>query len=109
MRKEFSRSVRVAAWKRADGCCQECTRRLYPGDARFDHIIPAGLGGDATLDQCRVLCRWCHDVKTFGSDVPAIARAKRREASHVLGAERSRNPIRGWRKFDGTAVKNPRA
>ena len=108
MRKEFSKKIRVAAWKRADGRCEECTRKLYPGDACFDHRIPDGLTGEPTLENCQCLCRWCHNVKTFGTDVPAIGRAKRREASH-LGAKRSRNPIRGWRKFDGTAVRNPRA
>lgn len=107
-RKEFSGKIRVAAWQRADGRCETCTRKLYPGDARFDHRVPLGLTGEATLENAQLLCRWCHDAKTFGQDVPAIARAKRREAKHV-GAKRSRNPIRGWRRFDGTAVKNPRA
>lgn len=106
-RKEFSRSVRVAAWKRTDGHCQACTRPCGP-DARFDHIIADALGGQPTLENCQLICRWCHDAKTFGNDVPAIARAKRREARH-LGIRQSRNPIRGWRKFDGTPVRNPRA
>lgn len=40
-------------------------------------------------------------------DVPLIAKAKRIRQKHI-GAYRSRQPIAGWRRFDGTPVRNPR-
>jgi 5-methylcytosine-specific restriction endonuclease McrA len=99
-RREFPGKIRVAAWKRADGRCEECTRRLYPGDARFDHRVPLGLTGEPTLENAQHLCRWCHDRKTFGEDMPAIARAKRRERAH-LGIKRTKSrPMLGNKNSD---------
>jgi 5-methylcytosine-specific restriction endonuclease McrA len=77
MRREFSNAVKAAAALRANGHCEQCTRRLTAGDFHYDHDIPDGLGGEPTLDNCRVLCRSCHSVKTAKHDVPRIAKAKR--------------------------------
>lgn len=77
MRTEFTAKVKAAAAMRANGQCEECTRRLMTGDFHFDHVIPDGLGGTATLDNCAVLCRSCHSLKTTRRDVPTIAKAKR--------------------------------
>lgn len=96
MRKEFTNKIRVAAWQRADGKCENCGRKLYPGDTHFDHRNPDGLTGEPTIENCQVLCRSCHQVKTVTQDVPSIARAKRREARHI-GARQSRRPMPGSR------------
>lgn len=76
-RREFSGKTMAQAALRADGRCEGCTRRLMAGDYHYDHIIPDALGGDPTLDNCQVLCRSCHGVKTTTQDVPRIAKSKR--------------------------------
>ncbi len=91
MRREFSTKVKAAAFQRSGGNCEGCTARLYVGKFAYDHIIADGLGGKPTLENCAVLCFACHGDKTFASDVPAIAKAKRREAKHI-GATRAKRP-----------------
>ncbi len=93
MRREFPTKIKAAAFARAAGNCEKCTGRLYVGKFAYDHIIADGLGGKPTLENCAVLCFSCHGDKTFASDVPAIAKAKRREAKHI-GAK----PKRPWPK-----------
>lgn len=79
-RKEFAASVRRAAFKR---CCQRegiprcetCRTILRAGNIIFEHEQPAGLGGESTLDNCKVHCRNCADIKTFTEDNPRMAKA----------------------------------
>ncbi len=77
MRTEFSAKVKAAAAMRANGNCEECTRKLLTGDFHYDHVIPDALGGEPTLENCAVLCRSCHGIKTAKADVPRIAKANR--------------------------------
>lgn len=77
MRTEFPAKVKAHAALRANGHCEECTRRLIAGDFHYDHEIPDALGGEATLENCRVLCRACHVNKTATADIPRIAKANR--------------------------------
>lgn len=102
MRQEFARKVKAAAALRAKGHCEGCGRKLLEGDFHYDHDIPDGLGGEPTLDNCRVLCRSCHSAKTTLEDVPRIAKAKRnfRKAS---GIKKPRTITR-WRKMNGDPV-----
>jgi 5-methylcytosine-specific restriction endonuclease McrA len=95
-RQEFSVSVKRAAAKRANGHCEECTRRLSVGDYHYDHAVADQLGGAPTLDNCRVLCRSCHRAKTRSRDLPQIAKAKRREQRH-MGIRKSGRPMPGSR------------
>lgn len=99
-RREFHPKVMIAAWDRADGCCEECNTgiKLLPGDIFYDHRIPDAMGGEPTLDNCQVLCRSHHDAKTFKEDVPRIAKTKRlkrraagiKKPSRFPGARNSR-------------------
>jgi 5-methylcytosine-specific restriction endonuclease McrA len=107
MRREFSAKVMLAAYERAAGSCEGCGLPLHVGRFHYDHILPDALGGTPTLDNCQVLCVACHGKKTAGTDVPRIAKAKRVRAKH-LGI-RKPSSFRGWRRFDGTPVRNPRA
>ena len=101
-RTEFPAKVRVAALERCGGCCEECGVSIRPGNGpQYDHIIPDALGGEATLDNCAVLCRSCHGAKTAKQDVPQIAKAKRVAAKHIGARVRSKMP---YRRFDGTPV-----
>jgi 5-methylcytosine-specific restriction protein A len=56
-RREFPPKVRLAAFQRANGHCEDCRARLAPGRFAYDHIVPDALGGEPTLDNCMVLCR----------------------------------------------------
>lgn len=108
MRREFSAKIKAQAAERANGHCENCTRKLMTGDFHYDHEIPDGLGGEPTLENCRVLCRSCHSEKTMRQDVPMIAKAKRnyrkargiRKPSKMAGSRDSRYK----RKLDGTVV-----
>lgn len=111
MRREFSKAVKLSAFARADGRCECCTAKLFPGNIEYDHNIADGLGGEPTLENCVVLCRACHKAKTAKHDVPAIARAKRRKAAMINAKTPSRNPMpfgrksRFKRKMDGSIVE----
>jgi len=57
--------VRRQVWERDGGCCawtgpdgRRCNSRWQ---LEVDHLDPAGRGGKATLDRCRLLCRM-HDI-----------------------------------------------
>src|SRR5215472_18250081 len=78
-RAEFSAKIKLAAFGRAEGYCDGCSAKLHPGRWHCDHVVPCGLGGEATLENAQVLCEPCHRDKTGSRDVPAIAKAKRLE------------------------------
>ncbi|HZP77557.1 MAG TPA: HNH endonuclease signature motif containing protein [Pseudolabrys sp.] len=102
MRRDFPAKVKAAAALRAGGHCEACTRKLMTGDYHYDHDTPDAMGGEPTLENCKVLCRSCHSVKTLRQDVPRIAKAKRRERNR-LGIKKPRTITR-WRRFNGDAV-----
>jgi 5-methylcytosine-specific restriction protein A len=84
-RREFSKKVKNAAFDRAAGRCEgilegdegRCPCILTRGKFHYDHDLADWMGGEPTLENCVVLCIPCHHTKTAGSDVPAIAKAKR--------------------------------
>lgn len=96
MRREFSARIKVAAYARSKGRCEACALPLQTGRFHYDHIIPDGLGGEPTLENCMVLCTACHGAKTAGADVPRIAKMKRQKAKH-LGAKTTARPMPGSR------------
>lgn len=93
-RREFPTKVKVAAFKRANGRCEECTAALSVGKYHYDHIIADQLGGEPVLSNAKVLCAACHGAKTAKSDAPAIAEAKRRESAHVSARAAPKRPIK---------------
>lgn len=101
-RREFSGKTMAEAAVRANGQCEHCTRRLMAGDYHYDHIIPDALGGSPTLDNCQVLCRSCHSVKTTKQDVPRIAKSKRnfRKSKDI----KKPRTMTGWKRFNGDRV-----
>ena len=90
-RKNFKKSVLVARFQHAGGRCEwidresgiRCNAVLVPGRWHGDHDTPDQLGGEPTFENCRCLCIPHHKEKTGEQDIPAIARAKRREAKHL--------------------------
>lgn len=95
-RKEFPKKVKVAALKRADGKCEGCGQPLKPGRFQFDHIVPDGLGGEPTLENCKVLCSGsrasCHGIKTHEEDTPRMRKADAQRDA-LLGTTRVRKKI----------------
>ncbi len=112
-RLEFSKKTKALAALRCEGKCEECGDKLVPGQAEYDHITPAGLGGDASLENCKVLCRWCHASKTHGKegDRQKIRKADRVRAKHTGERQKSKAVLAGtrrskWkRKLNGKVVR----
>ena len=93
-RAEFSRRTRLDAWDRQGGKCNDCGRKLYPGDRiEYDHIITCEQGGGNSLDNCQVLCGWCHDGKTV-VDIKRTAKSRSVRAGHI-GAKKPKRPMMG--------------
>lgn len=99
-RRNFPKAIKLAAYERAKGKCEECGGRLVTGKFEYDHVLADGLCGEPTLDNCMVVCAnfpgSCHGIKTRKHDIPAIAKAKRMKCKHI-GAKSSR-PFPGGRK-----------
>lgn len=118
-RREFPAKVRVEAWQRAGGCCEDCGVKIIAGlGPHYDHILPDALGGTPTADNCRVLCIPCHKAKTSapdalsGGDVQKIAKAKRL-AAKAAGVTGRKAVIPGskaspWKRKVGGAVERRR-
>lgn len=77
-RINFTAHVRDQADVRAQGRCEICGGLLKPGQFEYDHLKSAGLGGDASLSNCYVLCRPCHLKKTMEEDMPLMRAADRK-------------------------------
>lgn len=76
-RAEFTKRTRLEAFARCKGRCEGCGAILRPGHVEYDHDKPAAFNGLGTLDNCKVLCRSCHQSKTSFADIPAIAKSNR--------------------------------
>lgn len=81
-RQEFPLPVRKLAFRRCckngvphcEGCGNEINART---GLIYEHVVPDGLGGQPTLDNCKVHCKNCADVKTFTEDNPRMQKADR--------------------------------
>lgn len=107
-RREFSKAVKRDAFMRAAGYCEghpyggeRCPVKLTRGRFHYDHEIPDALGGEPTLDNCRVLCVACHQDKTAKQDIPRIAKAKRISDREKGIRKPSRMKGQGFRKPPG--------
>ena len=93
MRREFPTKVKLAAWERCGGFCECCRAKIAGRKPEYDHILPDALGGEPTLDNCRVMCSKCHRLKTSGEDVPRIAKTKRTKRKAVNAWPKASRPI----------------
>lgn len=78
MSRNFSAKIEDEAQARAKGMCEDCGGQLKPGKYQFDHVRPHGLGGESTLENCRVRCVVCHLKKTMEEDMPQMRRADKK-------------------------------
>lgn len=92
MREEFSKKVKIEAFARCKGRCEACGALLRPRGFDYDHDKPAAFEGRAVVENCRVLCKPCHGQKTYGRDIPAIAKSNRIRAHRAGIRKRSRFP-----------------
>lgn len=110
MRREFPQKVKAQAFLRADGACEgkNCGARLTVGRVHYDHDLPDNLGGEPTLDNCKVLCLECHKAKTKTLDMPRIAKGRRIRKREMGIKKRSSfacsRQSRFKKKLDGSVV-----
>ncbi len=98
-RREFSKPVKRDALKRANKKCEgENCGALFGVKFHFDHDIADGLGGEPTLENCKVLCHPCHAEKTAKHDIPLIAKTKRIQDKHNGIRKPSRLQSAGFQK-----------
>lgn len=90
-RLEFPRKIKAAAFARSGGKCEACGLP-FKGGAEFDHVLPAALGGEPTLANCRAICAPCHKAKT-AEDVRGIRKADR-QRDRNSGAVRPKGQIK---------------
>jgi hypothetical protein len=82
-RTEFPKRVKAAAFARCcdpQGIprCESCGIVLTGGNIVYEHVQPDGLGGEPTLENCKVFCRKiCATRKTVDEDNPRMAKADR--------------------------------
>lgn len=82
-RQEFSKHTKLQAWRRAEGRCEcGCGLKII-GTPEYHHIIPAAIGGDASLENCRVFDPKCHRRQTSETDIPEISRTRRLEEKRI--------------------------
>lgn len=99
MRHEFTKRTKLQAWDRCKGQCEQCGTPFRGKRPEYDHIIRCELGGSNELDNCQVLCTSCHSSKTFGTDIPAIAKSNRIRLRQA-GIKRKSRRSWGYGKHD---------
>lgn len=101
-RQEFSQKVRKDAFRRCcrDGIpyCEGCGLQIRQTPI-YEHVQPDGLGGEPTLENCKVHCKTCADVKTFTEDNPRMAKADAvLKANYGLEPSKKKMQSRGFQK-----------
>jgi hypothetical protein len=81
-RRDFPKRVKADAFRRCcdpNGIphCETCSVELTAGNIIYEHVDPDGLGGEPTLENCKVHCRTCADTKTIERDNPIMQKADR--------------------------------
>lgn len=106
-RKRLSPRDRLRIFEGAKGVCMFCNGRIKPGEAwDISHATPLEMGGADDEANMFPAHRTCHRSHTAATDIPMIAKAKRRQMRH-LGIKKARKITR-WRRFDGSVVVAPR-
>jgi 5-methylcytosine-specific restriction endonuclease McrA len=60
-RERIPEPVRIAVWRRDEGCCARCRSRER---LEYDHIIPVDRGGSNTVRNVELLCERCNRAKS---------------------------------------------
>lgn len=114
-RRHISTAERGRIFMARGGVCHLCGGKIQATEAwDVSHDIPLAMGGDDDGDNLMVAHRKCHRSHTSATDIPQIAKAKRRHARHIGAKAPSRNPLPGgknsrWKiKMDGSVVERTR-
>ena len=106
---EFPKAIKTAAYERSNGACEGCGMPFSASQRpEYDHRIPIFDGGDASVDNCQVLCAVCHRGKSV-QEAPRFAKSRREDARR-MGMKESRSPLpcgrrsRLKRKISGEVV-----
>jgi hypothetical protein len=110
--RNFSRSVKRAAYARANGCCESCGVYLPAGfgGIEYHHIDPWTISHDSSLGNCRLLCVPCHKEITGAHDRPVIDK-NRRLRDTAIGIKRASKKLPAGRnsgikkKINGEVVR----
>ena len=97
-RTEFSAKTKTRRWEHAGGCCEECGKRIRPGDGpEYDHDKPAFYGGGNDFDNCRCLCKACHSLKTVAYNSHEMPKSRRliRQGAGVRSKALRGRPLAG--------------
>lgn len=97
-RREFSKQVKLQAWERSGGICECGCRQKILGTPEYDHRLEDYVGGKNDLENCMVMSKRCHRLKT-SENRPEIDKT-RRIAEKRAGVRNSRG-FRGWRRMNG--------
>lgn len=94
--------VKVRVFKRYEGVCPKCTRKMEPSKWQCDHIMALVNGGKHEEANLQPLCTSpCHSQKTK-EDVAEKSRVYRKRAKHI-GVELRRGPKIQSRGFEKRA------
>lgn len=111
-RRHISTRDRVSLFARKGGVCFRCGAKVEPGQGwDLSHVIPLAMGGADDETNWDVEHTSCHRAHTAETDIPQIAKAKRREARHIGAKAPSRTPLpygrkSAWKKrIDGTVIR----
>lgn len=99
--------VLVRVFEKYGGVCQcGCGRKIVSGEAwELDHIVALINGGEHRESNLQPLLYEHHKIKTR-ADVAQKSKSYEIRKRHI--GIRRRPTFRGWRRFDGTAVRNPK-
>lgn len=96
-RKTFTDQERARAFANADGKCQDCGRKIRPGqDWDLDHRLALENGGTNDIENMQVLCEFCHTRKT-GEDHATAGHSRRVYTKHVVPKSKRKSKW-NWRR-----------
>lgn len=100
--------VRLRVFERYEGVCHWSGRKIRPGDAwDADHVIAIINGGENRESNLAPILRGKSHKEKTAQDLAEKSKTYERRKKHLLG-KKSKQPMRGWRKFNGERVFNPK-
>lgn len=91
-RPSMSKARRARIFAQHGGVCELCGVKIAAGEPYdIEHRIPWAIGHDDSDANLYPAHEPCHDAKTTGKDVPAIAKVKRMAGETGQWARRQKN------------------
>ncbi len=104
-RRSWTPQQRARFFAAHDGVCNNCKRRIRPGEVwHIDHITSLECQGTNDDDNLQLLCFICHGAKT-PQDRKQAATTKRKYTKNIVPKKhQKKSGFRGWRRFNGDPV-----